>query len=61
MPLAVPDHSEQTARPKEVARATSEAGDHRRASPVTAFPPNGFGVHDMIGNVGRHPDREAAP
>ena len=22
-----------------------------RASPVTAFPPNGYGVHDMIGNV----------
>jgi len=24
----------------------------RRTSPVTAFPPNGYGVHDMIGNVG---------
>jgi formylglycine-generating enzyme required for sulfatase activity len=23
----------------------------RRTSPVTAFPPNGYGVHDMIGNV----------
>jgi len=22
-----------------------------RTSPVTAFPPNGYGVHDMIGNV----------
>jgi formylglycine-generating enzyme required for sulfatase activity len=22
-----------------------------RTSPVTAFPPNGFGIHDMIGNV----------
>src|SRR5262249_31591248 len=22
-----------------------------RTSPVTAFPPNGFGLHDMIGNV----------
>jgi formylglycine-generating enzyme required for sulfatase activity len=32
-----------------------EAPVHRvtvdRTSPVTAFPPNGFGVHDMIGNV----------
>ncbi len=24
---------------------------YRRTSPVTAFPPNGYGVHDMIGNV----------
>ena len=24
---------------------------HERTSPVTAFPPNGYGVHDMIGNV----------
>ena len=23
----------------------------KRTSPVTAFPPNGYGVHDMIGNV----------
>jgi formylglycine-generating enzyme required for sulfatase activity len=23
----------------------------RRTSPVTAFPPNGYGLHDMIGNV----------
>ncbi len=23
----------------------------RRTSPVTAFPPNGYGIHDMIGNV----------
>ena len=22
-----------------------------RTSPVTAFPPNGYGIHDMIGNV----------
>ena len=24
---------------------------HRRTSPVTAFPPNAYGVYDMIGNV----------
>jgi formylglycine-generating enzyme required for sulfatase activity len=24
---------------------------YRRTSPVTAFPPNGYGVYDMIGNV----------
>jgi formylglycine-generating enzyme required for sulfatase activity len=24
---------------------------HERTSPVMAFPPNGYGVHDMIGNV----------
>jgi sulfatase modifying factor 1 len=24
---------------------------YERTSPVTAFPPNGYGVHDMIGNV----------
>jgi formylglycine-generating enzyme required for sulfatase activity len=24
---------------------------HRRTSPVLAFPPNGYGIHDMIGNV----------
>ncbi|MGY2905956.1 formylglycine-generating enzyme [Bradyrhizobium sp. URHC0002] len=28
----------------------SEDG-YERTSPVTAFPPNGYGVHDMIGNV----------
>jgi formylglycine-generating enzyme required for sulfatase activity len=22
-----------------------------RTSPVTAFPPNGYGIHDMIGNI----------
>jgi formylglycine-generating enzyme required for sulfatase activity len=27
------------------------AGGFERTSPVTAFPPNGYGVHDMIGNV----------
>ena len=24
---------------------------YRRTSPVTAFPPNGYGLHDMIGNI----------
>jgi sulfatase modifying factor 1 len=24
---------------------------YERTSPVTAFPPNGYGIHDMIGNV----------
>jgi formylglycine-generating enzyme required for sulfatase activity len=24
---------------------------HKRTSPVRAFPPNGYGLHDMIGNV----------
>ena len=24
---------------------------YERTSPVTAFPPNGYGVYDMIGNV----------
>jgi formylglycine-generating enzyme required for sulfatase activity len=27
------------------------ADGYDRTSPVTAFPPNGYGVHDMIGNV----------
>lgn len=27
------------------------ADDFERTSPVTAFPPNGYGLHDMIGNV----------
>jgi formylglycine-generating enzyme required for sulfatase activity len=27
------------------------ADGYERTSPVTAFPPNGFGLHDMIGNV----------
>ena len=26
-------------------------GGHERTSPVTAFPPNGYGLYDMIGNV----------
>jgi sulfatase modifying factor 1 len=30
----------------------NDNGDgYERTSPVTAFPPNGYGVHDMIGNV----------
>src|SRR3954451_1968239 len=28
-----------------------ERDRYARTSPVTAFPPNGYGVHDMIGNV----------
>jgi len=28
-----------------------KADGYERTSPVTAFPPNGYGVHDMIGNV----------
>jgi len=28
-----------------------KADGFERTSPVTAFPPNGYGVHDMIGNV----------
>jgi formylglycine-generating enzyme required for sulfatase activity len=32
--------------------AQNLAGDgYERTSPVTAFPPNGYGLHDMIGNV----------
>ena len=30
---------------------TSRSDGFERTSPVTAFPPNGYGVHDMIGNV----------
>ena len=30
---------------------------YERTSPVTAFPPNGYGVHDMIGNVWEWTDR----
>jgi sulfatase modifying factor 1 len=26
-------------------------GGHERTAPVTAFPPNGYGIYDMIGNV----------
>ena len=33
------------------ARRISNEDGYERTSPVTAFPPNGYGVHDMIGNV----------
>jgi formylglycine-generating enzyme len=29
----------------------SRLDGYERTSPVTAFPPNGYGIHDMIGNV----------
>ena len=32
-------------------RQNLHADGYERTSPVTAFPPNGYGVHDMIGNV----------
>jgi formylglycine-generating enzyme required for sulfatase activity len=32
-------------------RRNSAEDGFERTSPVTAFPPNGYGVHDMIGNV----------
>jgi formylglycine-generating enzyme required for sulfatase activity len=35
----------------EFPRQNSNADGYERTSPVTAFPPNGYGVHDMIGNV----------
>jgi formylglycine-generating enzyme required for sulfatase activity len=35
----------------EFPRQNLATDGHERTSPVTAFPPNGYGVHDMIGNV----------
>jgi len=35
----------------EFPRENSNADGYERTSPVTAFPQNGYGVHDMIGNV----------
>jgi formylglycine-generating enzyme len=35
----------------EFPRENTVADGYRRTSPVTAFPPNGYGLHDMIGNV----------
>ena len=32
-------------------RRTCSDDGYERTSPVTAFPPNGYGLHDMIGNV----------
>ena len=35
----------------EFPRQNLTTDGYERTSPVTAFPPNGYGVHDMIGNV----------
>ena len=35
----------------EFPRQNLNEDGYERTSPVTAFPPNGYGVHDMIGNV----------
>jgi sulfatase modifying factor 1 len=35
----------------EFPRENLKADGYERTSPVTAFPPNGYGLHDMIGNV----------
>jgi formylglycine-generating enzyme len=35
----------------EFPRQNLGADGYERTSPVTAFPPNGYGLHDMIGNV----------
>ena len=35
----------------EFPRQNTKADGFERTSPVTAFPPNGYGLHDMIGNV----------
>ena len=35
----------------EFPRQNANTDGFERTSPVTAFPPNGYGLHDMIGNV----------
>jgi sulfatase modifying factor 1 len=35
----------------EFPRQNRNDDGYERTSPVSAFPPNGYGVHDMIGNV----------
>jgi sulfatase modifying factor 1 len=35
----------------EFPRENLNLDGYERTSPVTAFPPNGYGIHDMIGNV----------
>jgi formylglycine-generating enzyme required for sulfatase activity len=35
----------------EFPHANSQEDGYARTSPVTAFPPNGYGLYDMIGNV----------
>jgi formylglycine-generating enzyme len=35
----------------EFPRENRAEDGYRRTSPVKAFPPNGYGIHDMIGNV----------
>jgi formylglycine-generating enzyme len=35
----------------EFPRQNTKAHGFERTSPVTAFPPNGYGLYDMIGNV----------
>ena len=34
-----------------ISRSKTRTDGFERTSPVTAFPPNGYGLHDMIGNV----------